>query len=46
VRERLEKSLDLSSGTLDAKEYKASIKKTVVDYLVRQGSQPGIGLLS
>jgi hypothetical protein len=33
VRERLEKSLDLSSGTLDAKEYKASIKKTVVDYL-------------
>lgn len=33
VRERLEESLDLSPGTLDAKEYKTSIKKTVVDYL-------------
>ncbi|KAG2345773.1 hypothetical protein BDR05DRAFT_1057962 [Suillus weaverae] len=33
VRERLEESFDLSPGTLDAKEYKASIKKTVVDYL-------------
>lgn len=46
VRERLEESLDLSPGTLDAKEYKTSIKKTVVDYLVRQSSQPGIDLPS
>lgn len=35
VRERLQESLDLSPGTLDAKEYKMTIKKTVVDYLVR-----------
>ncbi|KAG1734084.1 uncharacterized protein EDB91DRAFT_620819 [Suillus paluster] len=33
IRERLEQSLQLSPGTLDVKEYKAPIKKTVVDYL-------------
>ncbi|KAG1881046.1 hypothetical protein F4604DRAFT_459925 [Suillus subluteus] len=40
VRERLEESLDLSPGTLDAKEYKTSIKKTVVDYLDNVSTPP------
>ncbi|KAG1880575.1 hypothetical protein C8R48DRAFT_684607 [Suillus tomentosus] len=40
VRERLEESLDLSPGTLDAKEYKTSIKKTVVDYLDNVSTTP------
>ncbi|KAG2075600.1 hypothetical protein BDR04DRAFT_1091104 [Suillus decipiens] len=40
VRERLEESLDLSPGTLDAKEYKTSIKKTVVDYLDNDSTPP------
>jgi hypothetical protein len=39
VREKLEKSLELSPGTLDEKKYKAPIKSTVVDYLVGLGSQ-------
>ncbi|KAG0709456.1 hypothetical protein DFH29DRAFT_888634 [Suillus ampliporus] len=40
VRERLENSLQLSPGTLDTKEYKAPIKKTVVDYLDNVSTSP------
>lgn len=40
VRERLQESLDLSPGTLDAKEYKMTIKKTVVDYLDNVSTPP------
>ncbi|KAG2103119.1 uncharacterized protein F5147DRAFT_284401 [Suillus discolor] len=40
VRERLEESLNLSAGTLDAKEYKTSIKKTVVEYLDNVSTTP------
>ncbi|KAG1737181.1 hypothetical protein EDB19DRAFT_996187 [Suillus lakei] len=40
VRERLEESLELPPGTLDAKEHKASIKKTVVDYLDNAPTPP------
>ncbi|OAX40156.1 hypothetical protein K503DRAFT_799046 [Rhizopogon vinicolor AM-OR11-026] len=38
VREKLEKRLELSPGTLDAKEYKAPIKQTVVDYLAKDSA--------